>query len=157
MTTRALTVLTGALAGALAVSLVAPPTLLRAAADKKAVFGGAKPIGPYTPGVDIGSLVFLSGQIGLDPATGKLVEGGTTAEARQAMENLAGVLKEAGLGFNSVVKTTIFLADINDFAAVNEIYAGFFPEGGTPPARSTVAVAALPRGARIEIELVAAR
>lgn len=125
------------------------------AADKKALTGGTKPIGPYTPGIDIGNVVFLAGQIGLSPSTGTLVEGGIKAEAKQAMENLGSVLKEAGLSYSNVVKTTIFLADINDFAAVNEIYGGYFPAGSIPPARSTVAVAALPRGAKIEIDFAA--
>jgi len=127
------------------------------AAEKKALTGGTKPIGPYTPGVDLGNLVFLAGQIGLNPQTGQLVEGGVKAEAKQVMENLGSVLKEAGLSYTHVVKTTIFLADINDFAAVNEIYGGYFPAGSIMPVRSTVAVAALPRGARIEIDFVAAR
>ena len=101
--------------------------------------------------------VYLSGQIGLDPASGQLVEGGTEAQARRVMENLGAVLKEAGLGFGDVVKTTIYMTDLAEFAKVNDIYATYFPAGGVPPARSTVQVAALPRGARIEIDFVAAR
>ena len=116
----------------------APP-----AAEKKAVVGAAKPVGPYSPGVDIGNLVFVAGQIGLDPGTGKLVEGGIDAQTTQVMKNAEAVLKNAGLGFKDVVRTTVFLADIKDFQAMNKIYAGYFPEGTIPPARSTVAVAAL--------------
>jgi 2-iminobutanoate/2-iminopropanoate deaminase len=124
---------------------------------KKAFNGVVKPIGPYTPGVAVGGAMYLSGQIGLDPATGNLVEGGTEAQARQVMENLGAVLKEAGLGYGNVVKTTIYMTDLGEFAKVNEIYATYFPAGGVPPARSTVQVAALPRGARIEIDFIAAR
>jgi 2-iminobutanoate/2-iminopropanoate deaminase len=128
-----------------------------AQAAKKAVLGAVKPIGPYTPGVQSGDLLFLAGQIGLDPSSGALVTGGVRAEATQVMENLGAVLKEAGLSYANVVKTTIFLTDINDFAAVNEVYGGYFAAGGIPPARSTVGVAALPRGAKVEIEFIATR
>jgi 2-iminobutanoate/2-iminopropanoate deaminase len=124
---------------------------------RRVVTGGTKPIGPYSPGVIRGGVLFLAGQIGLDSSTGQIVEGGVRAEARQAMVNLGSVLKEAGLGYEHVLKTTIFLADINDFAAVNEVYGGFFAKDGPFPARSTVAVAALPRGARVEIEMIAGR
>ena len=124
---------------------------------KKAFSGVVKPIGPYTAGVGVGNAVYLSGQIGLDPSSGQLVEGGTEAQARRVMENLGAVLKEAGLGFGDVVKTTIYMADLAEFAKVNDIYGSYFPAGGVPPARSTVQVAALPRGARIEIDFVAAR
>ena len=124
---------------------------------KKAFNGVVKPIGPYTPGVGVGGAVYLSGQIGLDPSTGQFVEGGTEAQARRVMENLGAVLKEAGLGYGDVVKTTIYMTDLAEFAKVNDIYGTFFPAGGVPPARSTVQVAALPRGARIEIDFVAAR
>jgi 2-iminobutanoate/2-iminopropanoate deaminase len=123
---------------------------------KKAFNGVVKPIGPYTPGVAVGGAVYLSGQIGLDPATGNLVDG-TDAQARRVMDNLGAVLKEAGLGYGDVVKTTIYMIDLAEFAKVNEIYATYFPAGGVPPARSTVQVAALPRGARIEIDFIAAR
>jgi 2-iminobutanoate/2-iminopropanoate deaminase len=126
-------------------------------ATKKALRGATNPIGPYTPGIATGNLVFLAGQLGLNPDTGNLAEGGVKAEAQQAMENLGKVLAEAGLGFENVVKTTIYLADINDFAAVNEIYGSFFPQGSVYPVRSTVGVAALPRGARVEIDFIAAR
>ncbi len=146
----------GALLGATAVF----DTTTRAQAPapaKKAYNGAVKPIGPYTPGVGVGDTVYLSGQIGLDPVSGQLVEGGTEAQARRLMENLAAVLKESGLGFGHVVKATIFMTDLTEFAKVNDIYGSYFPAGGVPPARSTVQVAALPRGARIEIDFVAVR
>jgi 2-iminobutanoate/2-iminopropanoate deaminase len=113
-------------------------------------------IGPYSQGVSAGPLVYLSGQIGLDPTTGQLVTGGTDVEARRAMANLGAVLKAAGLSFRDVVKTTIYLTDIGDFAKVNAAYAESFPSG-TLPARATVGVAALARGAHVEIEAVAYR
>jgi 2-iminobutanoate/2-iminopropanoate deaminase len=115
----------------------------------------AKTIGPYSAAVAIGDLVFVSGQIALDSATGKLVEGDVSAEARQSLENLKTVLGAAGLGFGHVVKTTIFLTSMSDFAAVNEVYKSFV--GEPYPARSTIAVAALPMGAKVEIEMIAAR
>ena len=116
--------------------------------------GSAPPKGPYTPALKAGGFLFCSGQIGLDPATGKLVAGGTCAELRQALANLEVLLKAAGLGPTSVAKTTLFLVDMGEFAAVNEVYAAYF--GASPrPARSSVAVAALPAGARVEIEAVA--
>jgi len=113
-------------------------------------------IGPYSQAVAAGGYVFTSGQIGLDPTTGQLVEGGIEAQTRQVMANLAAVLAAAGLTFGDVVKTTIFLIDMNDFGAVNGVYGESF-EDGPKPARSTVAVAALPRGARVEIEAIALR
>jgi 2-iminobutanoate/2-iminopropanoate deaminase len=116
---------------------------------------GAKTLGPYSPGIAAGDLVFVSGQIGLDAATGKLVEGGVTAQARQSLENLKAVLAAAGLTFAHVVKTTIFLTDMADFAAVNDAYKGYVAE--PYPARSTIAVAALPAGAKVEIEMTASR
>jgi len=112
-----------------------------------------KAIGPYSVAIRIGDLVFTSGQIGLDPGTGVLVPGGVEAETRQALTNLAHVLADAGSGLSQVVKTTVFLRDMADFAAMNAVYAEFFPEN--PPARSTVAVAALPKGAAVEIEAIA--
>jgi 2-iminobutanoate/2-iminopropanoate deaminase len=111
-------------------------------------------IGPYVQAVAAGGFVFASGQIGLDPTSGQLVDGGVEAQARQVLANLAGVLAAGGLTFVDVVKTTIFLVDMNDFTAVNAIYAESFA-GIHQPARSTVAVAALPRGARVEIDAVA--
>jgi 2-iminobutanoate/2-iminopropanoate deaminase len=113
-------------------------------------------IGPYSQAVAAGGYVFTSGQIGLDPANGQLVDGGIEAQTRQVMANLAAVLAAAGLTFADVVKTTIFLIEMNDFAAVNAVYGDSF-EDGPKPARSTVAVAALPRGARVEIEAIALR
>lgn len=112
-------------------------------------------IGPYSQAIVAGDLLFLSGQIPLDPATGELVSGGIEIQTRRVMQNLAAVLQAAGSSFAEVVRTTIFLADLGDFAAVNAVYAEFFP--GTPPARSTVQVAALPRGARVEIDAIARR
>lgn len=113
-------------------------------------------IGPYSQAVGAGSYLFLSGQIGLDPATAQVVDGGIDAQTRQVMANLSAVLGAAGLSFADVVKTTIFLIDMSDFSAVNAIYGESF-EGAPPPARSTVAVAALPRGARVEIDAIALR
>jgi 2-iminobutanoate/2-iminopropanoate deaminase len=112
-----------------------------------------KAIGPYSVATRFGELIFSSGQLGLDPATGNLVEGGVEAETRQALNNLKNVLEAAGAGMGSVLKTTIFLRDINDFAKVNAIYGEFFP--GNPPARSTIQVAALPKGGAVEIEALA--
>ncbi|MCA9600494.1 MAG: RidA family protein [Polyangiales bacterium] len=111
-------------------------------------------IGPYSQAIQHGDWLFCSGQIALDPATGALVEGDVTAQTERVLENVAAVLEAAGVGFEAVVKTTIYLVDMNDFGAVNEVYARRFP-GGAPPARSTVAVLALPRGARVEIEVTA--
>jgi 2-iminobutanoate/2-iminopropanoate deaminase len=112
-----------------------------------------KAIGPYSQAIVAGNLIFTSGQIPLDPATQAMVEGDVRVQAERVMENLAGVLKAAGVGFAQVVKSTIFLADLGDFAVVNEVYGKRFPSN--PPARSTVQVAALPKGARVEIELIA--
>ncbi len=109
-------------------------------------------IGPYSQGVSTGALIFTAGQIGLNPATGKLAEG-VEAQARQVMANLAAILAAAGSSLDLVVKTTIFLQDMADFAAVNAIYGAAFSV--TPPARSTVQVAGLPLGAQVEIEAIA--
>jgi 2-iminobutanoate/2-iminopropanoate deaminase len=111
-------------------------------------------IGPYSQAVRSGSLVFCSGQIPLDPATGQLVEGGIEAQTAQVLDNLTAVLAAAGLTLGDVVKTTVFLVSMDDFPAMNEVYARYFDED--PPARSTIAVAALPKGARVEIEAIAA-
>jgi 2-iminobutanoate/2-iminopropanoate deaminase len=116
--------------------------------------GAPAPVGPYSQAIRSGDLVFCSGQVGLDPLTGELVEG-LEAQAERAIRNLQAVLDAAGLGFDDVVKTTIFLADINDFAAVNAIYGRFMPE--PPPARSTIGVGGLPKGALVEIEAIAHR
>ncbi|MBO0763156.1 MAG: RidA family protein [Hyphomicrobiaceae bacterium] len=114
-----------------------------------------KAIGPYSLGIASGDLVFVSGQIPLDAATGKLVEGDVSAQARASLENVKAVLEAAGLSFAHVVKTTIFLTDMADFAAVNEVYKGYVSE--PYPARSTIAVAALPLAANVEIEMIASR
>ena len=110
-------------------------------------------IGPYSQAIVNGDLVYTSGQIPLDPKTGELVVGTIQAETTRVLENLGAVLEAAGAGFDSVLKTTIFLTDMGDFQAVNDIYAARFT--GQKPARSTVQVAALPKGARVEIEAVA--
>ena len=114
-----------------------------------------KPVGPYAQAIATGDLVFCAGQVGLDPSTGKLVPGGVVPETTRAIENLAAVLEAAGLGLADVVKTTVYVADLADFAAVNEIYGRFFR--APHPARATVQVAALPAGARIEIDAIAVR
>ena len=114
-----------------------------------------KAIGPYSQAVRAGQLVFLSGQIPLDPQSGEMVGGDDVeAQTRQVMANLAAVLAAAGSGFQHVVKTTIFLTDLADFARVNQVYGAAF-DGVLPPARATVQVAALPRGAKVEIEAIA--
>lgn len=113
------------------------------------------PIGPYSQGVKAGDFFFCSGQVAIVPAEGKLVEGDVSAQAEQALKNLGEVLKAAELDYTDVVKTTIFLADMADFAAVNVVYATYFDKN--KPARSTVAVAGLPLNARVEIEAVALR
>ncbi len=113
------------------------------------------PIGPYSQAVRAGAFLFCSGQIALDPQTGELTGGAdVTAQTKRVMANVAALLEAAGATFARVVKTTIYLIDMNDFAAVNEVYGLAFI-GGVAPARSTVAVAALPRGVRVEIEVVA--
>jgi 2-iminobutanoate/2-iminopropanoate deaminase len=112
-----------------------------------------KAIGPYSQGVRMGNLLFCSGQIPLDPTTGQPVTGDIAAQTRQVFANLGAVLAEAGASFDHVARTTVYLADMNDFAAVNEVYATFF---GTPaPARSTIQAAGLPRNARVEIDVIA--
>jgi 2-iminobutanoate/2-iminopropanoate deaminase len=115
----------------------------------------AKAIGPYSAAVESGDLVFVSGQIPLDSGTGTLIEGDIAAQARQSLENLKTILGAAGLSFAHVIKTTIFLTSMGDFAAVNEVYKSFV--GEPYPARSTIAVAALPMGAKVEIEMIASR
>ena len=112
-------------------------------------------IGPYSQAIIAGDLVFASGQIALDPATGQLVEGDVRAQARRALQNLGEVLRAAGSDLALVVKTTVFLTKIADYAAVNEVYGEFF--SGEPPARSAVAVAELPRNALVEVEAIAIR
>ena len=110
-------------------------------------------VGPYSQAIRLGNMVYTAGQIPLDPATGQLVAGGIEAETQQVMENLSQVLAAAGSDLADVVKTTIFITDINDFGLVNKVYGQFFT--AAPPARSTVQVAALPLGAQVEIEAVA--
>ncbi|HVM29668.1 MAG TPA: Rid family detoxifying hydrolase [Candidatus Limnocylindrales bacterium] len=117
--------------------------------------GAPGALASYSPAIDTGSFVFLAGQIGLDPQTGELVDGGVEAQTERALRNVVAVLDAAGLTMADVVKTTCFLADIGDFDAFNSVYARFV--GDPPPARSTFAVAALPRGARVEVEAVAFR
>jgi 2-iminobutanoate/2-iminopropanoate deaminase len=115
--------------------------------------GAPAAIGPYSAAVRAGNLLFLSGSIPLDPATGQVVPGDITAQAARAMENIKALLAAAGADFANVVKTTVFLADMNEFAAMNEVYAKYFV--APFPARSTVQVARLPRDVRVEIEVVA--
>src|SRR5574344_192545 len=110
-------------------------------------------IGPYSQAIEVGNMVFASGQIPLDPATGKFPEGGIKEQTRQSILNAQNILKEAGTDLSHVVKTTVFLADMNDFAGMNEVYAEFFKEPF--PARSAVAVRTLPKGAIVEIECIA--
>jgi 2-iminobutanoate/2-iminopropanoate deaminase len=112
------------------------------------------PVGPFSQGIRINGLLFLSGQVGLDPATGKLVPGGIRAETEQVLRNLAAVLEAAGKTFTDVVRAGVFLTDIGDFSAMNAVYEKQFIQ--PYPARTTIAVAALPLGARVEIDLVAA-
>ncbi|MDR0869278.1 MAG: RidA family protein [Planctomycetaceae bacterium] len=110
-------------------------------------------IGPYSQGIVSNGLLFTAGQIPLVPATGTVIDGGITEQTRQVLANLDGILAAAGTSWNKAVKTTVFLTDLNDFAAVNEIYGKHL--NGAKPARSTVQVAGLPKGVKIEIELVA--
>ncbi|HLZ22268.1 MAG TPA: RidA family protein [Ktedonobacterales bacterium] len=112
-------------------------------------------IGPYSQAIATGNLVFASGQIALDPATGQLVEGDVQAQTRRALENVSAVLQAAGSSFAQVVKTTVFLTSMANFTAMNEVYGQFFTS--EPPARSTVAVAELPRNALVEVEVIALR
>jgi 2-iminobutanoate/2-iminopropanoate deaminase len=111
-----------------------------------------KPIGPYVQALVAGKLVWASGQVGIDPASGEVIQGGIGEETRQALRNLAAVMAEAGTSLDHALKATVYLTDMEDFAAMNEVYKEFFT--GVPPARTTVAVKALPRGARVEIDLV---
>jgi len=112
-------------------------------------------IGPYSQAVKInaGKMIFTAGQIPLDPATGRLVEGDIAVQTRRVMENVKAILTAAGASLENVVKTTVFMADLSEFAAMNEVYGEYFP--ANPPARSTVEVKALPRGAKVEIETIA--
>ena len=110
-------------------------------------------IGPYSQGIRVGNMVFTSGQLPVDPSTGEFAEGGIEAQTRQSLTNVQAVLEAAGLTMSNVVKTTVFLSDMNDFAVMNGVYAEFFSE--PYPARSAVAVKTLPKGAMVEIEAVA--
>ncbi len=110
-------------------------------------------IGPYSAGIRAGNLVYTAGQLGIDPTSGELVPGGVEAETRQALTNLKHVLEAAGASLDQVIKTTVFLRDMNDFAKMNGVYAEFFTD--QPPARSAVQVAALPKGGAVEIEALA--
>jgi 2-iminobutanoate/2-iminopropanoate deaminase len=118
-----------------------------------AAAGAPRALGPYSQAVVAGDLVFCAGQVGLDPATAALVAGGIEAETARALDNLAAVLAAAGAGLEDVVRTTVFLADLQEFAAMNAVYARYFAP--PYPARATVQVAALPAGARVEIDAVA--
>jgi 2-iminobutanoate/2-iminopropanoate deaminase len=112
-----------------------------------------KAIGPYSQGVRAGQFVFLSGQVGFDPATGQLVPGGISEQTHRTLQNIGAILSAAGLSFDHVVKTTVFLADMSDFAAMNDVYASYFES--PVPARSTIQAARLPRDAKVEIEIIA--
>ena len=112
-----------------------------------------KAIGPYSQAIRFGDLVFCSGQIPLDPRSGEIVSGDIATQTRRVLENVAALLRAEGLTFNNIVKTTIFLTDLGDFQTVNEVYGSYFNQ--YPPARSTVQVSALPRGANVEIEVIA--
>ena len=124
---------------------------------KKQINTAAAPaaIGPYSQAIEAGGMVFVSGQLPIDPATGAFAEGGIKELTRQSLTNMKAILAEAGLTMANVVKTTVFLADMADFAEMNEVYASFFE--GVCPARSAVAVKTLPKEARVEIECIAVR
>lgn len=125
--------------------------------DKKIIQStqAPKPVGPYSQAVEAGGFLFCSGQIAIVPSTDQVLTGPIEQQARQVLENIKAVLKAAGLDFKDIVKTTIFLTNMNDFAAVNSVYAEYFTS--EPPARSTIAVAALPKGVNVEIEVLAKR
>jgi 2-iminobutanoate/2-iminopropanoate deaminase len=112
-----------------------------------------KALGAYSPAIQAGNLLFVSGQIPVDPATGNLVQGDITAQTDQVMRNLTALLRAAGVGFDHVVRTTVFLADMNEFSAMNEVYGKYIVD--PPPARATVQVARLPRDVKIEIDAIA--
>jgi 2-iminobutanoate/2-iminopropanoate deaminase len=117
--------------------------------------GAPKAIGPYSQAVQLGGMLYASGQIALDPATGNLVEGGIREQTERVLQNVSAVLASAGCSLADVVKTTVFLKDMNDYAAMNEVYGSHMP-AAIPPARSTVQVARLPKDALVEIEVIAA-
>ncbi len=116
--------------------------------------GSSPPTGPYSPAVRVGDMLFLSGQLGINPATGNLVDGGTIPQARQAMANLRTLLNTAGMTFDNVVRATVYLADLDDYGAFNEEYGRYF--GEVPPARVCIEVSRIPRDARVEISMIAA-
>ncbi len=113
------------------------------------------PIGPYNQAIQYGDMLFVSGQIAIDPSTGNLIEGDIQAETRMVMQNLEAVLAAAGMNFSNVIKSSIFLMDMGQFAQVNEVYGGYFTDN--PPARETVQVAGLPKGVNVEISVVAGK
>jgi 2-iminobutanoate/2-iminopropanoate deaminase len=115
--------------------------------------GAPKAIGPYSPALKVGNLLFLSGSIPLDPSSGQLVEGGIKEQTTRVMENIKGLLAAAGADFNHIVRTTVFMVDLGEFAAMNEVYASYF--SAPYPARSTVQVVKLPRDVRVEIDVIA--
>ena len=112
-----------------------------------------KAIGPYSQAIQVGNFIFTSGQIPIDPSTGTIVDGGIKAQARQSLQNIKAIMEESGIEMKNIIKTTVFLSDMNDFSEMNEVYAEFFTE--PYPARSAVAVKTLPKGALVEIEAVA--
>jgi 2-iminobutanoate/2-iminopropanoate deaminase len=115
--------------------------------------GAAKAIGPYSPALKVGNLLFLSGSIPLDPSTGQLVEGGIKEQTTRVMENIKALLEAAGASFNNIARTTVFMVDLGEFGAMNEVYSGYFT--APYPARSTVQVVKLPRDVRVEIDVIA--
>ena len=118
--------------------------------------GAPAAIGPYSQAIQVGDVVYLAGQIGMDPESGELVEGGIEAQTKQALDNLGAVLKEAGMDYDNVVRATVFLSDLNHFQAMNGVYKEYF-KSDHPPARSTVQVVAIPRGALVEIDFIAVK
>lgn len=116
--------------------------------------GAPAAVGPYSQGIKYGNLLFTAGQVPLDPESGKMVEGDITAQATRVMESLKAILEEAGTSFDNVLKTTVFMADLGDYKAFNEVYASYFSDA--PPARSAFQVAGLPLGALVEVEMVVA-
>lgn len=125
--------------------------------EKKIIFtnNAPAPIGPYSQAVTFGGLLYVSGQIALDPTSGNLVEGDITAETKQVMENIKAILEEANYSFGDILKTSIFLMDMAQFGKVNEIYGSYFSEN--PPARETIQVAGLPKGVQVEISVIAGK
>lgn len=134
-----------------------PGSLTFVAMEKKIIntSNAPAPIGPYNQAVSFGNMLFISGQIALDPASGELVKGDIKAETTQVMNNLQAILKEAGMDFSNIIKTSIFLMDMGQFGAVNEVYGTYFTENA--PARETVQVAGLPKGVNVEISMIAGK